>query len=63
MKYHWRLMDFFFDLIRREFWKDYDPNEEFYCCHCCKPVFKRYIFCSDKCEKLDEIKMKKQCGE
>jgi len=37
-----------FNLIRRFFWNDYDPNEEFSCGCCGKEMFYRHLFCSQK---------------
>lgn len=33
---------------------DKDPNEDFICCHCGKPVQTRILYCSVECEKEDE---------
>ena len=41
-----------FDLIRKNFWGDYDVNEEFSCGYCGKEMYHRYIFCSQTCEDL-----------
>ena len=51
------MMKKFYNLIRALFWTDYDPNEDFVCINCSKPVFKRVLFCSYKCEndfKMEE---------
>ena len=39
-----------FDFVRKTFWKDYDPNEEFSCGGCGKEMYKRYLYCSQSCE-------------
>lgn len=44
----------FYDLIRRIFWRDYDSNEDFTCTECGKPVFRRTLFCSDRCYRLSD---------
>jgi len=48
---YWKFLDWFYNLIRKTFWKSYDINEEFHCNWCNKPIYNRYIFCSKKCEK------------
>lgn len=39
----------FFKLIRPMFVKDIDPNEDFACIWCSRPVLERVLFCSAKC--------------
>ena len=53
-----KLKAYVFDLVRRLFWDDYDPNEDFNCCYCGKPVFHRYLFCSIKCTDKFEQRYK-----
>ena len=43
------MKQFIYNLIRKLFWKSYDPNEDFVCMNCGKPVFRRYLFCCAKC--------------
>jgi hypothetical protein len=50
----WKLLDSFYEIIRPLFIKNIDLNEDYYCGWCCKPVLKRYIFCSVKCSDADE---------
>jgi len=50
-----RIRFFVFNLIRRIFWKSYNPNEDFTCCCCQKELYHRYLFCSSACsDKFDE---------
>jgi hypothetical protein len=48
---------FIYNCVRRYFWISYNPNEDFACMQCGKPVFKRLLTCSAKCweEFEDEI--------
>lgn len=46
-----KIKGFIFNLIRKLFWSDYDPNEEFVCGYCGKEMYHRFIFCSQACEK------------
>jgi hypothetical protein len=41
--------EWFFNLIRPLFVKGIDPNEDYFCVICNRPVLKRYFCCSDKC--------------
>lgn len=45
---------FIFNLIRKYFWKDYDPNEEFNCGWCGREMYHRYLYCSQVCSDLSE---------
>jgi len=46
-----------FDRLRKYvvYRDSYDPNEDFVCGHCMKPVLRRYIYCSVACAEADEI--------
>lgn len=46
---YWKLLVFIFYYIRPLFVDNLDRNEDFYCMECCKPVLRRYLFCSEKC--------------
>jgi hypothetical protein len=48
------LLAAFYGWVRRTFWKDFDPNEDFTCTQCGKPVYRRILFCSDKCYRLSD---------
>lgn len=48
-----------FKLIRPLFVKDIDPNEDFYCGNCGKPVLTRILFCSQECD--DEFTREGKC--
>jgi len=45
-----KIRKMFFGFLRKLFWADYDPNEEFSCGYCGKEMYGRYIFCSQLCE-------------
>ncbi len=47
-----KIRRFIFNWIRKTFWKDYDPNEDFNCGYCGKEMLRRYLFCSTKCTDL-----------
>ena len=47
-KLYWRFLNKLFSFARY-LKKDYDPNEDYYCCNCSKPVFRRVLFCSELC--------------
>ena len=49
-----------FNFIRKHFWDDYDPNEEFSCGYCDKEMYRRYLFCSQKCTDLFEEETSKE---
>lgn len=53
-KFYWLIREFVFNLIRRLTWKDYDANEEFCCGNCGKPMYKRYLYCSNECYEMQE---------
>lgn len=42
-----------YSIIRPLFVINIDPNEDFSCGWCGKPVLRRIVFCSSKCEKED----------
>lgn len=46
---------YLYGLIRPLFVKDIDPNENFKCGFCGKPVLKRILYCSSICSDLDII--------
>ena len=45
---YWLLRKFY-DAIRPLFVYDVDPNEDYTCCWCNKPVLKRVLYCSEEC--------------
>jgi len=45
------LKKLFFDLIRPLFVRDVDPNEDFVCNECGRPVLRRVVFCSRSCHE------------
>jgi len=45
----WSFLNALYTGIRYFCMKDFDPNEDFFCCGCFKPVLNRYIFCSKEC--------------
>lgn len=45
----WRVLAVFYRVIRPLFVRDVDPNEDYNCTMCCKPVLRRYLTCSKKC--------------
>lgn len=51
---YWKFMAAFFRAMRPWFLADVDPNEDFNCMECGKPVLRRYLFCSVKCEESAE---------
>lgn len=50
----WLLLSKFYTLIRPYFVKDIDKNEDFTCGWCEKPVLRRWLYCSPKCEEESE---------
>ena len=47
----WAVMAFVYRIIRPLFVKDLDPNEDYVCLMCCKPVLTRDLYCSAKCSR------------
>jgi len=54
-KLYWKFLNVFFPIIRPFYVNDIDSNEDYICCYCCKPVLKRYLFCSAECEDKSEL--------
>lgn len=54
-KIYYVFLDILYKMIRPLFVKNIDPNEDFYCVYCNKPVLERYIFCSKECSELLEF--------
>lgn len=52
--WRWAFLDWFYSKIRFLFVNNVDPNEDFYCMFCDKPVLKRYLFCSVQCSNMFE---------
>ena len=50
-------LNFIYDMVRKIYWGDYGPNEDFFCMQCNKPVFRRILFCCLECEKSFEDKL------
>lgn len=57
-----KLLSFIYNLIRPLFVEDIDPNEDFVCGKCSKPVLTRVLFCSKRCEDLFDYEQKIQSG-
>lgn len=49
---YWRALDRAYALVRPLFVRDVDPNEDYRCCVCGKPVLRRYLTCSKRCGEL-----------
>lgn len=49
VKLSWRLLAVFHKLIRPLFVKGIDPNEDFECGNCRRPLLKRFLTCSEAC--------------
>lgn len=47
-----KYIDYFYNKIRFLFVDGIDPNEDFYCIICHKPVVSRVLTCSIKCSKV-----------
>lgn len=45
----WRIIAWVFSLLRPLFVSDIDPNEDFVCGECARPVLRRYLYCSAAC--------------
>ena len=45
----WRVLGAWYGFLRWVTMLEVDPNEDFECCYCGKPVFRRYLFCSNRC--------------
>ena len=54
VRLYYDLKFMFFTLIRPLFVNHVDPNEDFLCCWCGKPVLIRELYCSEKCSKYAE---------
>lgn len=50
---YWIILNWFYGLIRFLYVEDIDPNEDYHCGYCRKPVLTRLIFCSESCEELE----------
>ena len=48
-----RLRKMVFGFIRKYFWSDYNPNEDFGCMYCGKQMLRRYLYCSQRCQDKD----------
>lgn len=47
---YWSVIAIFYGLIRPLFVRNIDPNEDYSCGTCGKPLLRRYIFCSKACQ-------------
>jgi len=47
----YRLLSRFYDIIRPLFVEEWDHNEDYLCGYCCKPVLRRYLYCSVQCSE------------
>lgn len=54
---HWKLLAFVYRVIRPLFVEDVDPNEDYECCWCVKPVLTRMLFCSRECNDRSDNEM------
>jgi hypothetical protein len=52
----WLALSFAYNMVRWVLLRDMhvDPNEDFNCGHCSKPVLRRWMYCSDACWVADE---------
>jgi len=52
---NWKLRALVYRIIRPLFVEDVDPNEDYECCWCVKPVLTRMLLCSEACQdRFDE---------
>jgi hypothetical protein len=58
-KLYYYLQNKLYYLVRPLFVDTVDPNEDYICMYCQKPVLKRYLYCSLECDLKDEEEMKK----
>ena len=49
-KLYFHIFRFIYSIVRPLVLSNYDPNEDYFCCNCGKPVLKRFLFCNQKCE-------------
>jgi len=40
-----------YHILRVLFWKSFDPNEDFGCGNCGRPVFRRFLYCNARCSQ------------
>lgn len=52
----WLGLSLAYSTVRWAFVHDLDPNEDFNCQHCSKPVLRRHMYCSNACRFMDDIK-------
>lgn len=50
----WWFLGGLYRLIRPLFVEDIDSNEDYVCGSCGKPVLRRSLFCSDRCNQVLE---------
>jgi len=51
----WLVLSFVHDMVRWMVVRDIDPNEDFNCVYCSKPVLRRWLYCSDACGRADDL--------
>lgn len=51
----WLWRSLAFSLVRWAVVPDLDPNENFNCGFCSKPLLRRYLYCSQKCDDAQEL--------
>lgn len=49
----WLALSLAYSLTRWKVVSNIDPNEDFNCCYCGKPVFRRVLFCSRYCSNAE----------
>ena len=54
----WLALSFAYNMVRWMIVPRVDPNEDFNCCHCSKPVLQRYMYCSDACDEREHHESK-----
>ena len=47
--WHWRMRARVYSVVRRLFVHNVNPNEDFTCVTCCKPLLRRVLYCSSAC--------------
>ena len=50
-----KILNVIYSIIRPLFVKNWDRNEDFYCCTCYKPLLRRYLYCSDECADKGDL--------
>jgi hypothetical protein len=53
----WRFLAWVYALVRPLVVDDLDPNEDFLCCECNRPVLRRVLCCSRACRDAFDARM------